>query len=642
MELSGTGLVQKLISKVSKQLHSPSTSSNLTPKEISAASKVSNSAFIHLTTDYQYHNSIIKKSLLFSSSNIFDKDSNNLTDQDYWNDYNNDFTIDTDIINRFGNRKFGVPKDALYFENLDFSLYSPEYSKLIQNLTLSLNVFELNEAKSNLLFDIIKKTKDLQNINFIVYSPNVLFPYNLRGPNNLRPSKNKYEVWNQFTKSLILVNSSSLKLVTINFRDFLIDVSDYFWFLNQLTEDRSRSYFTNGARFFLKFESFGKSSLFLKQKKSKYTRILIKKDKLGVKNNNKHRIDSNFLSQFSKVSRSIKQINQFTINDDIFFKELNSFMKLSFDYSFPFSFPHQTIEIQPFASFLKIKSVVFQSGKLTNLENLNKTQFTELDLPGCQIVDIEIIPSFKYLTYLNLSDNKIEEISFLSKMIDLRTLNLADNEIKDISCLSKLIDLRSLNLNRNKIDDVSSLGKLIYLTDLKLDNNRITDIDFVINLKELKNLTFSRNNVEKINNLSGLNNLIFLKGSFNRIKNVKDILFSVENAKNFKKLREIKISINIIENLQNLYIPDNVEYFDFSWNEIKEFSIKNVENLLKLKFIRLNCNSLRELNNFEIPNNIERIYLNHNNLQYLVIPHNCNALELQLLYLDSGVLVDED
>ncbi|ODV60103.1 L domain-like protein [Ascoidea rubescens DSM 1968] len=271
----------------------------------------------------------------------------------------------------YNNITFSIPKDTLYFEGLEFLVDSRENTKLVRNLTLSLNI--------------------CKKINLIIYNNNSISNFEFLRLNNIQGFDNKYEVLNQFTKLLILLNSSVLEQI-------IIDVS---------------------------------------------------------------------------------------------------------------------------------------GDQLTRLENLNNTLFTELCLSGCKIVDTGALSNFKYLKFLNLSDNQIQ----------------------DVSPLSRLSDLRTVNLSRNSISDASLLGRLIYLTDLNINRNRnnISNIEFEINLKALKNLSFWKNNVKNIDNLSGLNNLYF-DFSWSEIE-----VFSIKNMENLSKLKITRLNHNLLVDFEAFEIPSNIE-----------------------------------------------------------------------------------
>ncbi|ODV61959.1 leucine-rich repeat domain-containing protein [Ascoidea rubescens DSM 1968] len=768
--------------------------------EAGAALKLYNSVFIHLTRYIEYNSFRVRNKHLYNSidSNNEDEDDeeeeeDNDDDDDDKEDNNNedDGDDDNNIFDLFDNhydKKLDVSKDSLYFKAPDFIKLNSEDTKCIQNYTILLNFFELNQQTCNLFSDILKKTENLKKINLIISGKD-----NRLCKDNYESLKHKCDIWNKLIKLLILLNSNSLKQIIIYSKAFSINVSNHFWFLNQLTESEDQNYSVKNTNVFLKFESFNKCSSLFKEQKSTYMTQLTE--------NNEH--SDGYIDE-TKIN-----LDEFPIDNDIFFKELNSFMRFSIDF---LSFASE-LKIKHFSPSLKMKTVRFLGHSLDNIENLtNEAEFTGLDLSRNNIYNISCLSQLVNLKTLNFSHNKIEDISPLSNLNNLRSLNLSNNEnivlcvnrdnqnqdeigredqdqiqvqvqnnnpnnhddyrqngdnqviINDndnkttnsspstsfetilidgvngllnnnaqtnniaqtdniyydrgvnhatfnnldnfnlinedqnnnpnnhqnyqenednegeeegensndntsqlieffgefqfnqqlrfgkvevlsftsVEPISKLILLKDLNLSGNYLSEVSCLRDLVLLTDLNLNNNQIIGIKFISYLKNLKTLSFSSNRIENIDSLSELKELVYLEGNNNLIKNVQKTLFSSKNAKNFQNLKNVNFSANRIENLNNIYIPKNIKYFDFSWNKVNNFSIENPQNLSKLKIIKLNDNQLIELKNFEIPNNVWRVFIQSNKLRDFSIKFNENQLKLRSLDLSYNQLINRN
>ncbi|ODV60420.1 leucine-rich repeat domain-containing protein [Ascoidea rubescens DSM 1968] len=628
MNLPLTESFQKIFLKVPDKYHRLFTlsilpkveSKTLKKMESNTALKSYNSVIINLTANNEFVDSSTKNTNLFTYIDYYNKNHCNSYDS-----YNNP--------NDFNSKKLDIPKDVLHLEGSDFFKLNNQHTKLIQNLTILLDFFKIDADYCNILVDILKKTENLQKINLIIYdSDSKLCLFNHEKVDNSGLNNDLYEIWNKFTKLLILLNSDSLNQININSGDFSVDVSKYFWFLNQLTEDTNKSYSTKNAQFFLNFESFNKSSLFFKEQKTNYTDVLVTNDESNDSFINESTSDLNHWEIFPTQSSNF--LYQFSIGDDIFFKELNSFMKFSVNYSFL----NSQVEMQPFPPFLKIKTLGFQGIDFSKINDLtNKAEHIKLDFSKNTIFNARILSILINLSFLNLAHSQIEDISFLANLINLRTLNLSDNFLREVSCLGKLIHLNNLNLDDNdivnidfiihlkelrrlsfsinSIESIDSLSELKKLVNLEGNYNKIQKIDPIIKLQKLEELSLNCNKISELKEINKLENLVKLNLHRNLIKEVKEVFFSADNSKKFSKLRKIKISGNQIEDLKNIYIPENLEYFDFSWNKINKFSIKDWENISKLKIIKLDQNSLKGLKNFKIPNSIEKLFLDHNNLK---------------------------
>ncbi|ODV60371.1 uncharacterized protein ASCRUDRAFT_70892 [Ascoidea rubescens DSM 1968] len=268
---------------------------------------------------------------------------------------------------------------------------------------------------------------------FIFDCRNIPFECINESSNNIENFNSKYKIWNKFTKLLILFNSNSLNKTNIYLDDFSIDVSNHFWFLNQLTENRNIKYSTNGARFLLKFEPFDLSSLFFEDQRSQYTGIFFHREEYTG-------------SVLTELTGDVHHLNQFPIDDDIFFTELNSILKFSID----FSSINPKIDIHSFSPSLRVKTVRFQALSFENIQNLTNTaEFIELDWSRNSILDIGTLPDLASLRTLNFSDNKIEDISSLSRITNLTGLDLSNNQ----NLIIVYVNLNNQNVTALKFDD---------------------------------------------------------------------------------------------------------------------------------------------------------------------------------------------
>jgi len=102
------------------------------------------------------------------------------------------------------------------------------------------------------------------------------------------------------------------------------------------------------------------------------------------------------------------------------------------------------------------------------LNDINLSDITELDLSWNKLTDISGIKLFKNLKYLDLDNNELTDIFVLKDLNFLEFLGLSNNNIKDISIVKNLTNLKALNIN-----------------DLKLRSNQIQYINSCKNLKEL-------------------------------------------------------------------------------------------------------------------------------------------------------------
>jgi len=223
--------------------------------------------------------------------------------------------------------------------------------------------------------------------------------------------------------------------------------------------------------------------------------------------------------------------------------------------------------------------------------SLCKTNLSEIPL---------ILKYFKYLSSLNLSNNKITKISLIYGL-NLKYLYLENNIIYNIDGLKNLKNLHYLNLSNNKIIDISVLGYLKKLSYLSLNINNIINISVLRYLKNLRELDLSENYIKNISALKNLKDLSYLGLNKNFIKKLPYLnIFScivhlsdnkisninkLINKKKYIKQKCIKYMIwynNKIFNINNFKFNYICHFTNFNGIFVEE-SPKNTLLLLKQK-----------------------------------------------------------
>ena len=121
--------------------------------------------------------------------------------------------------------------------------------------------------------------------------------------------------------------------------------------------------------------------------------------------------------------------------------------------------------------------ITVEAGDLKNLQG-------EIDLSGCDIVDLRGMEYCVNLAGINLSGNRIERLGPLGKLTFLEKLYLAENEIDSIEPLRGLSELRELDISFNMISDISPLldcRELVYLNAL---SNPLEDVSVISELQK--------------------------------------------------------------------------------------------------------------------------------------------------------------
>ncbi|ODV64133.1 leucine-rich repeat domain-containing protein ASCRUDRAFT_11491 [Ascoidea rubescens DSM 1968] len=262
MDLIPRELIEKIFSNLHNKHVLPMRTSNLRTVELSAALRLYHSVVLHVASE---KTNICFRRKKRKSDDIFDLGYDDLDCNGV--DYDD---LDYDDLDHGGSD----PDDLDY----DYYYVDDKYSD-----------YQSDERYFDIPRDVLKfKIPDFRNLDIESFNTHAL----------------KSEILNRFTKLLILLNSNTLKITSYDlFKDF--------WFSNQIFADMNMIYTTNNAEYFLKFESFSKTSSIFKEKRSTY--MTQSKTNYGFNNSD---IDEIKIDLF-----------QFPIDDNIFFRELNSFMR---------------------------------------------------------------------------------------------------------------------------------------------------------------------------------------------------------------------------------------------------------------------------------------------------------------------------
>ncbi len=231
------------------------------------------------------------------------------------------------------------------------------------------------------------------------------------------------------------------------------------------------------------------------------------------------------------------------------------------------------------------------------------TNYKSLDLSNQNLTTLEFLREMTQLTSLNLSNNQItleDETSkeILRNMTNLKTLSLANNKLTNISAINNLKGLVSLNLNSTNVnlveieDIISNLNNLKVtneelktiincnpnkITRLKLDNNRdLTGIPNFSVLTNLKELNLRNTGVKDFTSISQIKSLKSLDLSANNLHDKEKIDFSqlinltnlnLSNnslwSEDLESLKPLKNNANLVIDLSNNAIVDATSLLEF-------------------------------------------------------------------------------
>ena len=122
----------------------------------------------------------------------------------------------------------------------------------------------------------------------------------------------------------------------------------------------------------------------------------------------------------------------------------------------------------------------YEAVKIRNYGNTNTEiplwyfeDWDEIELTGCEIVDLDGIEYCINAVTIDLSTNSITDISPLFNLGAIEELNLSDNKIGYIDALSNLLKLKTVDLSNNQIDDIMPLFGLPELEFCDISGNKV-------------------------------------------------------------------------------------------------------------------------------------------------------------------------
>ncbi len=190
-----------------------------------------------------------------------------------------------------------------------------------------------------------------------------------------------------------------------------------------------------------------------------------------------------------------------------------------------------------------IKKLILRDKSLTNVSALRDlTELEVLDLSYNHIQELWPLEDLAHLRVLKINSRydspiKLYDIWSLSHLIRLARLELIGQEISDLSPVASLGNLRSIDLSGNLfIEDFSILRSLLLLEDFrfrciermvngmpKICERSPLDYNLIGELKGLKRLDLSYNNLESAAFLKASNKLQFVDLRSNPIKDISII-----------------------------------------------------------------------------------------------------------------------
>lgn len=238
-----------------------------------------------------------------------------------------------------------------------------------------------------------------------------------------------------------------------------------------------------------------------------------------------------------------------------------------------------------------------------NLSNLgrvadgSKMAYLNLTLPGFNLGNVSALAKFKELQVLELSYNNLTgillffnhsnkqknfcidicnlDLSVLSELPFLLTLNVSHNKIEKLFDFLPPYNLKEASFSFNQIKEIGNLSNFHYLQSLELNSKSWINTELVILIQKFYVIFYALDNrIERIEGLEYCQRLKNLNLAHNNIKKIEGLdnlplvtldlrsnqIKKIEGLDGLKFLRTLTLAENYLRSLKG--IPQNLEFLE--------------------------------------------------------------------------------
>jgi internalin A len=304
-----------------------------------------------------------------------------------------------------------------------------------------------------------------------------------------------------------------------------------------------------------------------------------------------------------------------------------------------------------------------------------KEQSTSLDLGNCGLTDLNELPELFECTHLEelvLNNkrwdkqkqkyiksnntgvrNNIEYITKnIQKLTKIKTIYIGGAfyynfflncywDTKDICFLQDLRQLKTLDLSFNNISDYSFLKSLKQLNSLDLRGNQISDYSFFQDLKQLISLDLGDNKISDCSFLKELRQLNSLYLSYNMITDITSLKYleqlntldlcgnqitDISFLKSLKQLNSLYLSNNQVSDYSFLKNLKQLTSLDLGANEeISDYSF--LKGLKQLNLLDLRSNKISDISFLQNLKRLKTVDLSNNKISDVSFLQNLKQLK---------------
>lgn len=231
--------------------------------------------------------------------------------------------------------------------------------------------------------------------------------------------------------------------------------------------------------------------------------------------------------------------------------------------------------------------------------------YMRIDVKDQEFTDIDLLSTYTYLRFVNLSGNSLASLGPLNQATELCTLDVSRNNLQTIDLNAKQY-LQRLNVGQNKITHLDTSAEFPSLIELDVSENKIDSLDILSQkCPKLQILKASQTGLESFPPLSLLhlstlvldgNNLVSLSGIGNLegLESVSLIGNQIASLDGFDerqtKLVKLDLSENKISNvteLAKLNVLSGLETLTLAENPVTDESGYRLEALIAVKSLQI-------------------------------------------------------
>ena len=233
------------------------------------------------------------------------------------------------------------------------------------------------------------------------------------------------------------------------------------------------------------------------------------------------------------------------------------------------------------------------------LKNLKKLDCEGIDNKELEEIAAEL-PNLKWIIIRGYNEKTYDTVD--------PPVESRKKQIDSLEPLKNMKNLRGLSVSNNNLTNLNGIEGMKHLKRLKAENNQIVNVEGIKGLKNLKEVYLSNNQIASLDGINKLTKLIYLDLSNNLLTNVKGI-------GKLKKLKELRLTGNRLSDTSGMKSLKSLKILSLDHNKLKKLG--EVGQIKCLNYLYMNGNQLTGTKGIKNLKNLEGLSLNQNRLTKL-------------------------